>query len=171
MIIGTVLLVGAKLATRTPADLGAVAGPPGVPTADTPAAPEDAPQPAKRPASTQTSAPTTPATTGGPPTSTAQPAPEEPGLRSGTFDGASVTHKYGTLQLSVTIADGQITDVRADYTTSSPVSTDINNDALPKLRQEALAAQSAEIDTVSGATYTSDAYRSSLQSALDEAEN
>jgi uncharacterized protein with FMN-binding domain len=46
---------------------------------------------------------------------------------------------------------------------------EINNEALPILNEEALSAQSAQIDTVSGATYTSDGYIRSLQSALDKA--
>ncbi|KUL20696.1 hypothetical protein ADL12_48310 [Streptomyces regalis] len=48
-------------------------------------------------------------------------------------------------------------------------SRDINSTAVPKLNQETLQAQSADIDTVSGATYTSAGYRQSLQSALDRA--
>jgi uncharacterized protein with FMN-binding domain len=49
----------------------------------------------------------------------------------------------------------------------TPRSKDINSTAIPKLNQETLRAQSADIDTVSGATYTSEGYRQSLQSALD----
>jgi uncharacterized protein with FMN-binding domain len=178
MLIGGVLLVGARLATRTPTDLDTVtAGPPGEATdaytqasPDNPGgSPQPPPAPGPRPTKQPASTPSSPADTSDPPAS-ASAAPEDPGPPSGTFVGDPVTHQYGMLQLTVTIADGQITDVQADYETSSPVSTDINNDALPKLRQETLAAQSAEIDTVSGATYTSDAYRSSLQSALDQAE-
>jgi uncharacterized protein with FMN-binding domain len=63
-----------------------------------------------------------------------------------------------------------VTEVTAvQYPTDNPRDQEINSYALPRLRTEALQAQSAEIDTVSGATYTSDGYRQSLQSALDSA--
>jgi len=91
------------------------------------------------------------------------------GLRGGTFAGVPVTHKYGTLQLTITVSGGKITDIKAAYSTASPVSKQINADALPKLRTEALQIQSAKVHTVSGATYTSNAYRTSLQSAIDKA--
>ena len=77
--------------------------------------------------------------------------------------------RYGPVQVSVTFVDGAITAVD---TLQSPSghheSTQINARAVPILEQEAIAAQSANIDTVSGATYTSDAYRASLQSAIDQ---
>jgi uncharacterized protein with FMN-binding domain len=70
----------------------------------------------------------------------------------------------------VTVKNGKLTDVTAVvYPTDNPRDQEINSYALPRLRTEALQAQSAEIDTVSGATYTSDGYRQSLQSALDSA--
>jgi uncharacterized protein with FMN-binding domain len=80
-----------------------------------------------------------------------------------------VTHKYGTLQISIVVSGGAISDIRWTYTTSSPLSKNINADALPKLRSEALSIQTAQVHTVSGATYTSNAYRTSLQSAIDRA--
>jgi uncharacterized protein with FMN-binding domain len=68
----------------------------------------------------------------------------------------------------VTISGGKITDVTAlQYPNDRNKSVEINSQALPMLRSEALAAQSATIDTISGATYTSDGYTQSLQSALD----
>jgi uncharacterized protein with FMN-binding domain len=172
LLIGAVLLVGARLAARTPADLGGFAT--GSPSAATEADPSPqrgfgpAPSRGREPAPTA-KAPATGAPASAPPGTRAPSAPPDPGTPSGTFVGDAVTHQYGTLRLTVTIEDGQITDVQAEYDTSSPVSTRINDDALPRLRQEALVAQSAEVDTISGATYTSDAYRSSLQSALDQA--
>jgi uncharacterized protein with FMN-binding domain len=70
----------------------------------------------------------------------------------------------------VTVSDGKVTEVTAvEYPTGNPRDRQINSYALPQLRTEALAAQSADIDTVSGATYTSDGYKQSLQSALDSA--
>lgn len=74
------------------------------------------------------------------------------------------------MQVRVTVKGGRLTDVAAvSYPQGNPRDQEINSRALPQLRREALAAQSAQIDTVSGATYTSDGYRQSLQSALDSA--
>ncbi len=72
--------------------------------------------------------------------------------------------------MKVTVSGGRVTDVTAvEYPTENPRDQQINSYALPQLRTEALAAQSADIDTVSGATYTSEGYKQSLQSALDAA--
>jgi uncharacterized protein with FMN-binding domain len=72
--------------------------------------------------------------------------------------------------VKITVKNGKITDVTAvQYPTDNPRDQEINSYALPQLKSEALAAQGASIDTVSGATYTSDGYRQSLQSALDSA--
>ncbi len=74
------------------------------------------------------------------------------------------------MQVRITLENGRITDVSAVQSPSdNPRDQEINSYALPELRREVLAAQSAKVDTVSGATYTSDGYRQSLQSALDSA--
>jgi uncharacterized protein with FMN-binding domain len=74
------------------------------------------------------------------------------------------------VQVKVTLTGGKITDVTAvAYPDSDPVDQRINSVAIPLLAQEAISANSAEIDMVSGATYTSDAYIQSLQSALNAA--
>ncbi|MEU3511357.1 FMN-binding protein [Streptomyces longwoodensis] len=87
-----------------------------------------------------------------------------------TVTGEPVQTRWGPVQVRVTVADGRITDVTAvTYPQDNPRDQQINSSALPQLRSEALRAQSADIDTVSGATYTSDGYRESLQSALDAA--
>lgn len=87
-----------------------------------------------------------------------------------TLTGDSVQTRYGPVQVRVTLADGKITDVTAvEYPQENPRDQQINSYAVPELTREALTAQSAAIDTVSGATYTSDGYRRSLQSALDSA--
>jgi major membrane immunogen (membrane-anchored lipoprotein) len=84
--------------------------------------------------------------------------------------GSTVQTRWGPVQVRITIKGGRLTDVTAvQYPTDNPRDQEINSYALPKLRTEALQAQSAHIDTVSGATYTSDGYRQSLQSALDSA--
>ncbi|MFI8534548.1 FMN-binding protein [Streptomyces aquilus] len=89
---------------------------------------------------------------------------------AGTFTGDSVQTRWGPVQVRITVKDGKLTDVTAvAYPSDNPRDQEINSYALPRLRTEALTAQSADIDTVSGATYTSDGYRQSLQSALDSA--
>lgn len=89
---------------------------------------------------------------------------------AGTFTGDSVQTRWGPVQVRITVKGGKLTDVTAvAYPSDNPRDQEINSYALPRLRTEALTAQSADIDTVSGATYTSDGYRQSLQSALDSA--
>jgi uncharacterized protein with FMN-binding domain len=90
--------------------------------------------------------------------------------QSGTVDGAVVGTQYGSVQVRVSFTGKKITNVHAlQLTDSSGTSVSISAGAAPILRHEALAAQSAKIDVVSGATYTSEAYQQSLQSALDAA--
>jgi uncharacterized protein with FMN-binding domain len=84
--------------------------------------------------------------------------------------GGVAQTRYGDVQVSVTLLGTRIVDVKALHLTdSSQTSVDISAGAEPTLRSEALAAQSANIDLVSGATYTSEGYRASLQAALDAA--
>ncbi|MET7857709.1 FMN-binding protein [Streptomyces sp. NPDC005318] len=88
-----------------------------------------------------------------------------------TVTGDSVQTRYGPVQVRVTVKNGKLTDVTAvTYPQENPRDQQINSYAIPQLTSEALAAQSADIDTVTGATYTSDGYRTSLQSALDQAD-
>jgi uncharacterized protein with FMN-binding domain len=83
--------------------------------------------------------------------------------------GADVPNQYGDVQVRVTTSGGQITGVTALRLPSGDGrSQEISSFAGPQLAQQALAAQNAHIDGVSGATYTSESYRSSLQSALDQ---
>jgi uncharacterized protein with FMN-binding domain len=89
---------------------------------------------------------------------------------SGTFVGTTEETRYGPMQVEIVVSNGKITDVKAlQLTNQDPRSVQISGAAAPVLRQEALSAQSAKIDTVSGATYTSDGYLGSLQSAIDKA--
>jgi uncharacterized protein with FMN-binding domain len=89
---------------------------------------------------------------------------------AGTFTGPVIGTQWGPVQVKVTLANGRVTEVTALRTPNSHRrSVAINQRATPILRQEALAAQSAQIDTVSGATVTSEAYAQSLQAALDAA--
>ncbi|ANP72386.1 FMN-binding protein [Cryobacterium arcticum] len=97
-------------------------------------------------------------------------APAAPAAPSGTFTGSSTSTRFGSVQVQITVAGGAITDVAAlKLTDADGRSVQISNRAAPVLRQEVLAAQSAQVSTVSGATYTSEAYLTSLQSALDQA--
>ena len=85
-----------------------------------------------------------------------------------TIDGGAAQTQYGTVQVRIVLTGHRLTDVTAVHLTdSSSRSVSISAYAAPILRREALAAQSAHIDTVSGASYTSQAYIQSLQSALD----
>lgn len=89
--------------------------------------------------------------------------------KDGTYTGGTVQERYGTVAVSVTISGGAITDVQAQTSVYEQRSQMFVQRALPTLRSEVIAAQNAEVNTVSGATYTSQAYLTSLQSALDQA--
>ncbi len=83
--------------------------------------------------------------------------------------GQDVPNQYGDVQVRVSAVGGRITAVSAVQLPSGDGrSQEISSFAGPQLAQQALAAQSAQIDGVSGATYTSESYRASLQSALDQ---
>ena len=107
----------------------------------------------------------------------ATPAASGPGTsgtaKSGstkTVTGAAWPTIYGPVQVRITVTDGKLTAVTAtEYPQETPRDYQINSFAIPALNSEALAAGSAKIDTVSGATYTSQGYIASLQSALDKA--
>ncbi|UJW30840.1 FMN-binding protein [Saccharothrix sp. AJ9571] len=91
------------------------------------------------------------------------PAPAA-GSATRTLTGTEVAAgRHGIVQVQVVLTDGSITEVQV---LRAPA-TKPTEEALPTLREEALNAQSAEIDTVSGATMTSEAYAESLQAALD----
>lgn len=89
---------------------------------------------------------------------------------TGKFTGDTTQTRYGPVQVQITVANGTITDVTAlQLTNSDGRSVQISQQAAPILRQEALQAQSAQIQSVSGATFTSEGYTTSLQSAIDKA--
>ncbi|MDQ0799337.1 FMN-binding protein [Arthrobacter sp. SLBN-112] len=89
---------------------------------------------------------------------------------SGIYKGTAVQTRFGPVQVQITVANGKITDVTAlQLTNTDGKSIQISNRAAPLLRSEALAAQSASIKTISGATVTSSAYVTSLQAAIDAA--
>jgi uncharacterized protein with FMN-binding domain len=87
---------------------------------------------------------------------------------SGQLTGNAVDIGYGIVQVQVTIQNGAITDVQTVQMPGGGHSGQVSSYAGPQLRSEALQAQSAQINTISGATYTSEGYIQSLQSALDQ---
>ena len=101
---------------------------------------------------------------------TATGAQSTSGYADGTFTGQDVSMRYGDVQVQVTISGGAVTDVTAlQLPDGDGHSSRISSIVEPMLRSEALQAQTASIDLISGATYTSGAYQQSLQSALDTA--
>ncbi|HEY3753963.1 MAG TPA: FMN-binding protein [Pseudonocardiaceae bacterium] len=111
------------------------------------------PRPSPTPTSARSTAPTTPADTG-----------------PRTVDGAVAQTPYGPVQVAVVFERGRIIDVRTLQTPSdADRSVQLAALATPVLRSEVLTAQSARVDSVSGATYTSEGYARSVQYALDHA--
>jgi uncharacterized protein with FMN-binding domain len=105
-----------------------------------------------------------PATTAPPRSGTTAPA------TSRTVSGQVVQTGYGPIQVQITVQGGRILQVRPlQYPSAAGRSYAISSYAIPILMQETMKAQSAQIDSVSGASYTSQGYVQSLQSALDAA--
>jgi uncharacterized protein with FMN-binding domain len=146
-------------------------------------APASAPQPS--PAATSSAAATAPSKSPSakasptPTKTTAKPTPKptpKPSSTTKTVTGSTVTvseggrRVFGAVQVQVTLTNGKITAVTAlQEPENDPHSSQISQFSIPILRQEVLSAQSASIDAVSGATYTSEAYAQSVQAALDAA--
>jgi uncharacterized protein with FMN-binding domain len=87
-----------------------------------------------------------------------------------TVTGDEAQTIYGPIQVKITVKNGKVTAAEAiEYPNNDPRDAQINSYAIPALNSEAVSASSAQIDTISGATYTSQGYMSSLQSALDKA--
>jgi uncharacterized protein with FMN-binding domain len=91
------------------------------------------------------------------------------GYADGTYTGSQVNALYGVVQVRVTVQSGQITDVQFLSHPTGHHSDQINAYAVPILAHEAVTAQSANVQVVSGATLTSNAFMESLQSALSQA--
>jgi uncharacterized protein with FMN-binding domain len=125
---------------------------------------------------TSTPSPTSPSPTASPSagaTSTPSPAASaspSPTSTAGTVQGDTADTRWGPVQVQITVAAGKITDVAVlQYPNGNGRDQQINAYALPILINETLTTQSATIDTISGATVTTDGYTRSLQSALDKA--
>ena len=128
-----------------------------------------------QPQSTATNQPLPTATDQPLPTATDQPLPTATAIanrlyKDGTYTGAETDAYYGLVQVQAVIQNGQIADVQfLEYPQHRRTSVRINSEAVPALQTEAIQAQSANVDMVSGATLTSRAFIQSLQSALDAA--
>jgi uncharacterized protein with FMN-binding domain len=110
-----------------------------------------------------TSAATTPTTTSGTSTSSGS------STASGTATGAAIDTQYGAAQVRVTVRNGTIVKLEAlQLQGNDPRSVQISGSAAPVLQEEVLAKQTAAVDAVSGATFTSASYMQSVQSALDK---
>jgi uncharacterized protein with FMN-binding domain len=111
------------------------------------------------------------------PTPSAPAAPSAPAESAGdaqaaapkTVTGSVAQTQYGPVQVRITVTNGKITKAEAVQQPKGGQSDQVNGNAIPKLNQAAVAAGNADIDAVSGATYTSAGYKQSLQSALDQA--
>jgi uncharacterized protein with FMN-binding domain len=103
---------------------------------------------------------------------TAQPttAPIRGSYKNGTYNGSVQDAFYGSLQVQAVIANGKITDVIfLQYPNDNRTSQYVNSQADPMLKQEAIQAQSAQVDIVSGASASSQAFQASLADALSQA--
>jgi uncharacterized protein with FMN-binding domain len=91
-------------------------------------------------------------------------------VTNGTFIGADVPTIYGDVQVRIVVAGGRMTDVQALRLPSDRArSAEISQYSGPVLRSEAIQAQNANVDVVSGATFTSEAYAESMSAALQQA--
>ena len=97
------------------------------------------------------------------------PAPQAAAPASGTFTGAPARTQYGPVQVQITVDNGKVTSAVGQQAATDGRSQMIASVAIPKLQQQAVAAQSANINGVSGASYTSGGFAKSLQSALKQA--
>lgn len=117
--------------------------------------------------SSQTQTNTNPATTISPSTTSTVSS-----YKDGTYTGSLEDAFYGNVEVSATIQNGKITDVKfLQYPNDSSHSQDINSQAMPYLQQEAIQAQSANVNIISGATLTSQAFIQSLGTAISKAQN
>lgn len=93
-------------------------------------------------------------------------------IKDGAYTGSASNTRFGVVQVSITVSNGKITAVNnLQMPDTDQRSAQISVSAGPELQNQALAAQSANIDGVSGATYTSQGYAESLQSAIDAAKS
>jgi uncharacterized protein with FMN-binding domain len=157
---------------QVPLSVGISVGSTQPPAATSTSAPPAATSTSAPPAATSTSAPSAATSTSAPPAATSTSAPPvtttPPSTRTAT--GEAVNYNYGLLSVSVTATGQRITNVKIASIDDggNGLSQSIDEESIPTLEQEALEAQSANIQSVSGASYTSAGFVQSLQSALTE---
>src|SRR5438105_2242359 len=106
---------------------------------------------------------TTPEGTTSQPTETTNPSASAALYKDGSYTGPATDAFYGTVQVKAVVKSGRLADVQfLQYPNDRAHSLEVSNQSMPILTQEAITAQSAEVDTVSGATQTSDAFKTSL---------
>lgn len=145
----------------------------GAPAGATPAPVAAAPRPTSRPAAGATPAPRQSLAPGATPAPDATPAPQQPAATpqpntgTETVDGDAIQTAYGTVQIALVVQNGKIVDVQElQMPSDRRLSQQISAQAGPMLRSQVLRAQNANINGVSGASYTSYGFWESLQSAL-----
>ena len=165
-LTGAALIVGVRLSVSAPAVPSAA--PPAVDLAGSgqDATPGPSKKPSKKPSSPEKSDDDSAAADGDDSGSSGEAGGA--GLTDGVFKGTAVKNPYGTIQVSIKVQGGKITAADATYPTTADSAT-INPPAIAALKQETVQAQSAEVDAVSGATFTSESYVKSLQAAIDQA--
>jgi uncharacterized protein with FMN-binding domain len=158
-LTGAALIVGVRLSVATP---DVTAAPPAVDLAGKGGAADASPskKPTKKPAAKENDEEGASAAD--------DPEIADSGLKDGTYRGAGAKNPYGTIQVSIKVTGGKIVAADASYPTANNSAT-INPPAIAQLKEATLEAQSADVDAVSGATFTSESYVKSLQAALDEA--
>jgi uncharacterized protein with FMN-binding domain len=158
-LTGAALIVGVRLSVSAP--VVPSAAPPAVDLANSgqDADPDPAASSTKKPSSKKPSAK---------PTDAASGEAGGSGLKNGIFKGSAAKNPYGTIQVSIKVTGGKITGADATYPVTGDSAT-INPPAIAALKQSTVKAQSADVDAVSGATFTSESYVKSLQAAIDQA--
>ncbi len=163
-LTGAALIIGVRLSVSAPE---LAAAPPAVDLAGGSA--EPAPSATKKPTKKPTAEPDAEKTEEAPPPDEGgEAAADDSGLKDGTYKGAGAKNPYGTITVSIKVTGGRIVAADATYPTTNDSAT-INPPAIATLKQSTVKAQSADVDAVSGATFTSESYVKSLQAALDQA--
>ena len=158
-LTGAALIVGVRLSVSAP--VVPSAAPPAVDLSGSGQKADPSASATKKPAGKKTTSP---------PASEEESAGEAggSGVKNGIFKGDAAKNPYGTIQVSIKIEGGKIVAADATYPVTDDSAT-INPPAIKSLNEETVKAQSAEVDAVSGATFTSGSYAKSLQAAIDQA--
>ncbi len=102
----------------------------------------------------------------------AAPSTTNSGYKDGTYTGPAVDVNWGYVQVQATIQSGKLSNVQfLEYPSDRRTSVRINSVAVPELQQEAVQAQSANVNLITGATLTSEGFQESLQAALSQAQS